>query len=116
MTHAEAERRGRRAERIAAWWLRLHGWRILGVRVRTHAGEIDLVARRWRTVAFVEVKQRGSRDARDLSLDRRRLVRVARAAEGLAPRFAGPRDTIRIDAVLLAPGALPKHLANVWQG
>jgi putative endonuclease len=116
LSRAEAERRGRRAEHLAAWWLRLHGWRILGMRVRTTAGEVDIVARRWRTVAFVEVKQRADREARDISLDRRRLVRVARSAEALASRFAGPGDTIRIDAVLLAPGLLPRHLTNVWQG
>ncbi len=114
MSRADAERRGRQGETIAAWWLRLHGWRILARRVRTPAGEVDLVARRWRTVAFVEVKQRGDRAARDLSLDRPRLARVARAAEYLGPRFVRPGDAMRIDAVLLAPGAMPRHLANVW--
>ena len=46
MNRAAAEARGRRAERRAAWWLRLHGWRILGQRLRVAAGEVDLVARR----------------------------------------------------------------------
>ena len=39
MSRAEAERRGRRAETIAAWWLRLQGWRIVGTRVRTPVGD-----------------------------------------------------------------------------
>ena len=39
-----AEAAGRRGERIAAWWLRLKGWRVLDTRVRTPAGEVDLVA------------------------------------------------------------------------
>ena len=56
MKRAAAEARGRKAERRAAWWLRLHGWRILGERLRVAAGEVDLVARRGRIVAFIEVK------------------------------------------------------------
>ena len=53
MTRREAERQGRRAESLAALWLRLIGWRILARRVRTPAGEVDLIARRGRMVAFV---------------------------------------------------------------
>ena len=36
-----AEQRGRGAERIAAWWLRLRGWRILAQRARVPGGEVD---------------------------------------------------------------------------
>lgn len=111
-----AERRGRRAEALAAWWLRFHGWRILGQRVRVHGGEIDLVARRGRIVAFVEVKQRATGSAADFALDRHRLRRVAAAAEQLAQRYARPGDDIRIDALFIVPGRLPRHLADVWQG
>jgi putative endonuclease len=58
MNRQRAEARGRRGEAIAAWWLRLHGWRILGERVRNPRGEVDLIARRGRTLAFIEVKAR----------------------------------------------------------
>jgi len=111
-----AERGGRRAERIAAWWLRLKGWRILAMRARTPVGEVDLIARRGRTVAFVEVKARASDDAAGLALDDHRLRRVARAAEALAPRYAGAADVTRIDAIFIVPRRLPRHLANVWHG
>lgn len=116
MNRQVAEARGRRAETIAAWWLRLHGWRILARRVRVAGGEVDLVARRGRIVAFVEVKQRNSEDSAAMALDHYRLRRVAVAAERLAPRYARPGDDIRIDAIFLVPGRLPKHLANVWLG
>ena len=109
-----AEARGRRAETIAAWWLRLRGWRILARRARVPGGEVDLVARRGRIVAFVEVKQRSSEEAAALSLDEYRLRRVAVAAERLAPRYARPGDDIRIDAIFIVPGKLPKHLPDVW--
>ena len=112
----QAERGGRRAERLAAWWLRLKGWRILAVRARTPVGEVDLVARRGRTLAFVEVKARAKHEAAELALDDWRLRRVARAAEALVPRYARDGDEIRIDALFIVPGRLPRHLANVWHG
>ncbi|MBA3896567.1 MAG: YraN family protein [Sphingomonadaceae bacterium] len=110
-----AEKRGRRAETIAAWWLRLHGWRILARRVRTHWGEGDLIARRGRIVAFVEVKARGSTFDLTQAIDERRLKRVAAAASALAPRYLRARDDMRIDVILVGSG-LPKHLANVRLG
>ncbi len=115
MKRAAAEARGRKAERRAAWWLRLHGWRILGKRLRVAAGEVDLVARRGRVVAFIEVKWRERPEDLDLAIDQYRLRRVAAAAEMLSPRFARPDDDIRIDVMLLAPGRLPRHLVHVWQ-
>ena len=116
MNRHVAEARGRRAETMAAWWLRLHGWRILARRARVPGGEVDLVARRGKMVAFVEVKQRNSADAAAMSLDEYRLRRVAVAAERLASRYARPGDDIRIDAIFMVPGKLPRHLANVWCG
>ena len=116
MKRQRAERRGRMGETIAAWWLRLHGWRILAMRARCPVGEVDLIARRGRMVAFVEVKARATAAELDLAIDRRRLIRVAAAANYLAPRHAGPRDDIRIDVILLAPGRMPRHLVNVWYG
>jgi putative endonuclease len=110
-----AEQRGRRGEGWAAWWLRLHGWRIVARRVKTPRGEIDLVARRGHTVAFVEVKWRATAAERDLAIDLLRLRRVAAAVEAVAHRFAGPRETIRIDVLLLAPGRWPRHIVNAWQ-
>jgi len=111
-----AEASGRLAETIAANYLRLKGWTILDRRVRTPAGEVDIVMRKPGLLAFVEVKSRKTAAALDLALDRRRLLRVAAATEILIPRYARPGDDIRIDAVLIAPGRLPRHLEHVWQG
>ena len=116
MQRQRAERGGRRAEFIAVLWLRLHGWRILGRRVRTPVGEVDIVAKRRSILAFVEVKARATADEADRSLDHFRLRRVAAAAEALAPRFCRPGDDVRIDAMFIVPGRFPRHVANVWHG
>jgi putative endonuclease len=116
MSRAAAEERGRGGETLAAWWLRLHGWRILDRRRRSHVGEVDLVARRGRTLSFVEVKTRTRDLDADLAIDHARLRRVAAAAEALAPRYARKGDDIRIDVILIVPGRWPRHLVNVWHG
>lgn len=116
MSRAAAEQRGRRGETLAAWYLRLKGWRIVARRVKTPRGEVDLVVRRGRTVAFVEVKWRKTEAELATSLDHWRLRRVVAAAEALAPRYAAGGEDIRIDAILLAPGRWPRHIANASLG
>ena len=111
-----AEKRGRGAETLAAWWLRLHGWRILARRARVPGGEVDIVARRGRTLAFVEVKARATDEAAGFALDAYRLRRVVTAAERLSPRFMRDGDELRIDAMFIVPRRLPRHLADIWQG
>lgn len=97
---------------LAAWYLRLKGWRILAQRVKTPRGEIDLVARRGRMVAFVEVKWRSEAADLDFAIDEYRLRRVAAAAEAIAHRFVRTGDDQRIDVLLLAPRRFPRHMAN----
>lgn len=111
-----AYRRGLTAESRAALALMLKGYRILGRRVRTSAGEIDLVAVRGRTVAVVEVKARADLATALEAVGPRSRARLARAADAwLArnPRFAG--HTIRFDIVAVLPGRWPLHLANAFE-
>jgi len=115
LARQRAEASGRRGERVAGWWLRLRGWRILDRRVRTPAGEVDIVARRGTIIAFVEVKTRATAAELDFAIDHRRLTRVAAAAEYLMPRYAGSGDDIRIDVILIAPGTRPRTIENAWQ-
>ena len=116
MNREAAEKRGRGAETLACWYLRLKGWRILARRARVPGGEVDIVARRGRTLVFVEVKARSSEAAAEFALDQWRLRRVAIAAECLMPRFMRDGDDVRIDALLMVPRRWPRHLPNVWQG
>jgi putative endonuclease len=111
-----AEASGREGEAKAAWFLRARGWRILDRRVRTPVGEVDLVARRGKLVAFVEVKTRRTAAELDHAIDEHRLSRVAAAAEILASRYLEHGDDMRVDVVLIAPRAWPRHIENAWIG
>ena len=111
-SRAEREAQGRRGENLAAWYLRLKGWRIVARRVKTPRGEIDLIARRGKVVAFVEVKWRATAAELDHAIDAYRLRRVLAAAEAVGHRYTRAGDQQRIDVVLLAPGRFPRHMAN----
>ncbi|MBA4162240.1 MAG: hypothetical protein C0515_09235 [Novosphingobium sp.] len=114
-SRAEREAKGRRGEALAAWYLRFKGWRILARRVKTARGEIDLIARRGGTVAFIEVKWRERAEELDQAVDPYRLRRVAAAAEAVAHRYAKADDEQRIDVLLLAPRAWPRVIENAIQ-
>ena len=116
MNRQAAEKRGRGAETLACWFLRLKGWRILARRARMHGGEVDIVARRGRTLAFIEVKARATAEEAAFALDDWRLRRVVTAAERLTPRYMREGDDVRIDALFIVPYRWPRHLTNVWQG
>ncbi|MEN8197523.1 MAG: YraN family protein [Pseudomonadota bacterium] len=84
MANREARRRawrfGRRAEAAALWLLRLKGYRILARNVRLPVGELDVVARRGRLVAFIEVKARPDIGQAAAALSTRQRQRIRRAA------------------------------------
>lgn len=111
----KAEQLGRRAEWLAAWWLRLKGYRVLARGFRTPLGEIDLVVRRGQVLAFVEVKRRGDELAAAEAIGWKKQQRVKRAAESYLkrhPRLA--QLAIRFDALLLVKGRWPRHIPSAW--
>jgi len=112
-----AERRGRSGETLAALLLRLKGHHILARRVKTLAGEIDLVSLApFGPVCFIEVKARAElRQAAEAVMGAQR-ARIARAASlYLASRPALARRGARFDIIAITPGGLPRHLTDVWR-
>lgn len=111
------ERLGRRGEMLATWLLRLKGYRILGRRVRTPLGEIDLIAQAPSgMLCFVEVKMRSASETALLALGPQQQMRIARAAElYLAHRPDLGRKGVRFDVVTVGARALPRHLADAWR-
>lgn len=111
-----AERMGHRAEAAAALLLILKGYRIVARRLRTPAGEIDLIAARGRRLAFVEVKLRASAEDAAWALGPRQQARIARAAEyWLSRRPALAAHDIGFDVILVAPWSRPRHLRDAFR-
>lgn len=111
-----AETRGRVAETLAVLLLRLKGYRILARRLRLPAGEIDIVAARGRTLAFIEVKARGDLVAATWSVtprQRRRLLGAAGQFMARDPRHGGA--DMRFDVMLVAPRSWPRHVVDAWR-
>jgi putative endonuclease len=106
---------GRRAEMVAALWLMAKGYRILGLRLRTPIAEIDIVARRGRVLAAVEVKTRTTLDASLAAVGADQRLRLRRALAAFAARRPGLNSAIlRLDLMALAPGRFPRHIPDAW--
>ena len=111
-----AFRLGISAESRAAAFLIAKGFRILARRFRSPAGEIDIVARRRQLLIFVEVKARAGLDEAAEAVTPRQRARIAAAAEAwLALHGSDGFQDIRFDAVLVAPGKLPRHIAGAFE-
>ncbi len=110
-----AERRGKHGEALAALYLRAKLYRIIGRRVKTPLGEIDLIARRGDTLAFVEVKTRNGRGKEaeaHAAVNAARISRAARWYLSRHPPHAGL--TVRFDLIFLGGHALPRHIPNAF--
>ena len=109
-----AHREGHRGEWVAALWLMLKGYQILGFRLKTRAGEIDVLARKGSVLAVVEVKRRAELEAARLALKAHqhdRLIAAGQAVLRQRPSLAG--HVLRIDIVALAPRRFPIHVRAV---
>lgn len=111
-----AERRGKAAERLCLWHLRLKGYRILARRYKTPMGEVDLIARRGRVLAAIEVKARPDFDRANEAITPRQRRRIARALS----HFLGGRPDLaslaaRFDVMLVVPLRWPRHVVDAWQ-
>jgi putative endonuclease len=111
---ALSHRRGHRSEWLAAALLMCRGYQILGFRLKTRAGEIDILARKGRTLAVVEVKRRATLELALTALkpaQHERLLAAGRVVLRQRPALAG--HMLRIDIVALAPGRIPRHRRGI---
>ena len=110
-----AEGAGRRGEFWAGLFLRCKLYRIIGQRIKTPVGEIDLIVQRFGVTVFVEVKARSfsHQEAEALyAVNRRRIVRASRFWLGRHPALAA--GNLRFDVIFLAPFAWPRHIVNAF--
>ncbi len=103
---AAARLSGRRAEWTAALWLMLKGYRILGFRLKTRQGEVDLLALKGQVLAVAEVKSRATLEAALECVTADQRDRLHRAGRPLAGR---------LDLVALAPRRRSRHILDAWK-
>jgi len=109
-----ARKRGHDGEWLAALWLMLKGYQVLAFRLKGRGGEIDILARRGRVLAVVEVKRRATLDAALLAIHPEQLRRLRAAGAAVArgrPSLAAL--DVRLDMVALAPGRFPRHVRGI---
>ncbi len=114
MSRQKAERRGRTAEWVAMLFLMCKGYRILGHRLRTPHGEVDVAAWKDSVLVIVEVKARNTYDAGAYAVTPMAQQRIARAAQTLAGRWRLTSAPIRFDLVVVGSGLLPRHERGAW--
>ena len=109
------EQKGRLAERWAALFLQLKGYKILKRRYQNPLGEIDLILQKGGSIIFCEVK---ARDSLNTGLEafsphqQRRIVNGARHFQTKHPAFQC--HDFRFD-YLIVHGWRCHHLKNAWQ-
>lgn len=107
---------GRIGEWLAVWLLRIKGYRIAARNLRTPVGEVDIVARRGRVLAFVEVKARRNMDDALQAILTRQKSRIVRTAEWYLGQTRPAPDTVcRFDAFAVAPWRIPRHIMDAWR-
>lgn len=112
-----AEAHGRRSEFWAALLLSCKFYRVLGRRVKTHLGELDLIALSPDGIlCFIEVKARALEGAAAEAITARQRSRIARAAAlYLGAHPALRHKAVRFDAILVTPRRWPRHVRDAWR-
>lgn len=111
-----AHRLGVTAEAACCAALQSDGWTVLARRLRTAAGEIDLVAERDGLLAFVEVKARPTLATAAIALGPRQRARLLAAAEiALAEHPQWGRAGVRFDVLLVDATGCVRRIANAFR-
>jgi len=112
-----AEAHGRRSELWAALLLTCKLYRVLGRRVKTRLGELDLVALSpGGVLCFIEVKARALEGDAAEAITGRQRSRIARAAAlYLGAHPALRHKPVRFDAILVTPRRWPRHVKDAWR-
>lgn len=111
----KAERRGHRAEALAALALMLRGYRIVARRYKTPLGEIDLIIRRGDLVALVEVKARRNLQAGFDAVPNSAQRRIIAAGDlWLGRQRDAAKLSLRNDIVVVRPWRWPLHYPDAF--
>ena len=106
--------KGQWSEKIAAIYLRLKGYEVLEHRFKTPVGEIDLLARKGKTLVAIEVKSRNTLEKASMALTSFQQRRIERTLLYYLAHKPSPFD-LRFDVVLISPWKWPCHIQGAWQ-
>ena len=113
------EKAGRRAENLACLYLRCKGYRILERRFKVRQGEVDIIARKGKCIAMVEVKQRSSEKSAQESVSYQNQTRLMDAAEiyiNQSRSLQGTDFDLRYDFLYVIGRWKIRHITNAFQG
>ena len=111
----KAEKRGRRAEWLAAAFLLAKGYRVLAMRYKTHAGEIDIIARKGALAVFVEVKARANEQTAVDAVTPLAMRRIRAASDIWISRQKDAAIlSARYDIIACLPARMPKHFKDAF--
>lgn len=111
-----AEATGRRAEYIAAVWLRIKGYAIAARNFRCHSGEIDVIAVKGDVLAFIEVKYRRDLATAQAAVSDANWARISQAAGHWIGAHAGANNlNWRYDLIAICPWRRPHHCIDFWR-
>jgi putative endonuclease len=117
VTRQQAEKRGHTAETAALLYLTLKGYRLLARRFKSHHGEVDLIMRRGKTTAFIEVKARSTHDAAIAAVTHFQSKRITAAAGLWMTRDKiAAQNICRFDIVAVNAYLWPSHIKNAFSG
>jgi putative endonuclease len=113
---ARAYHRGIAAEAAACRALQADGWTVLAQRLRTEAGEIDIVAATADILAIVEVKARPTLADAALALGVRQQARLLAAAEIVLARHPDwARQGMRFDLIVVDASGTVRRIADAFR-
>jgi putative endonuclease len=113
----DSERRGRLAETLALWSLRLKGYRLLARRYKSPQGEVDLIMRKGNVTVFIEVKARENENLALEAVTERQARRISAAARyWMARDRKASLGICRFDIVTVRPYHWPRHIENAFFG
>lgn len=115
MSEKNTYEQGMWAETLAAMYLCLKGYKVLERRYKTKVGEVDIIARKGKTVVAVEVKYRPSVDEALSVISAQARSRIASAlSHYIARNPVYARHDLRFDVIAVSGGFSIHHLDNAW--
>ncbi len=99
-------------EEIACRYLKSHGYKVLHRNYRTKYGEIDIIAKKKRTLVFVEVKY-GSPQAY-LRVNAKKFHRIATTAESFLEKYGNFKaERYAIDVLSVSKDGKVLHFKDI---